>query len=94
MLFTCPSIHSVTSQVGAFGSIFASDLKIFSWVVYHHLHRVVQKSVDYNKVFVSVAEPHHFYAAPALGETFVATPAPFLLYTKLKFLKGTKVTVT
>jgi hypothetical protein len=28
----------------------------------------------------SVAEPHHFYAAPA-------APAPTLLYSKAKFLK-------
>jgi hypothetical protein len=46
----------------------------------------------------SVAEPHHFYAAP--GENFDATlalaapapaPAPTLLYSKAKFLKRTKV---
>jgi hypothetical protein len=36
-----------------------------------------------------VAEPHHFYAAPAPGKIFdVATaPAPTLLYSKVKFLK-------
>jgi hypothetical protein len=41
----------------------------------------------------SVAEPHHFYAVPAPGENFVAAPAPAptLLYSKAKFLKGTKV---
>jgi hypothetical protein len=41
----------------------------------------------------SVAEPHHFYAAPAPGENFnaaPAAPAPTLLYTKAKFLKRTK----
>jgi hypothetical protein len=41
----------------------------------------------------SVAEPHHFYAAP--GENFDAAPAPVpaptLLYSKAKFLKLTKV---
>jgi hypothetical protein len=41
----------------------------------------------------SVAEPHHFYAAPALGKNFdaappPAAPAPTLL---TKFLKRTKV---
>jgi hypothetical protein len=39
----------------------------------------------------SVAEPHHFYAAPAPGENFAAAPAPTLLYSKAKFLKRTKV---
>jgi hypothetical protein len=43
-------------------------------------------------VFSSVAEPHHFYAAP--GENFDAAPAapapsPTLLYSKAKFLKRT-----
>jgi hypothetical protein len=44
---------------------------------------------------LSVAELHHFYAAPAPGENFDAAPAPApaptLLYSKAKFLKGTKV---
>jgi hypothetical protein len=37
----------------------------------------------------SVAEPHHFYAAPAPGKNFYAAPAPAptLLYSKGKFLK-------
>jgi hypothetical protein len=39
----------------------------------------------------SVAEPHHFYAAPAPGVNFDAAPAPTLLYSKAKFLKRTKV---
>jgi hypothetical protein len=48
----------------------------------------------------SVAEPHHFYAAPdpAPGKNFDAAPdpaatapAPTLLYSKDKFLKRTKV---
>jgi hypothetical protein len=49
-------------------------------------------------VRVSVAEPHHFYAAPAPGDNFYAAPAlaapapaPTLLYSKAKFLKRTKV---
>jgi hypothetical protein len=39
------------------------------------------------------AEPHHFYAAPAppINKSFVAAPAPDLLYSKAKFLKQTKV---
>jgi hypothetical protein len=50
--------------------------------------------------FTSVAEPHHFSAAPALapGENFDAAPAapaapaqaPTLLYSKAKFLKRLK----
>jgi hypothetical protein len=42
----------------------------------------------------SVAEPHHFYAAPAPGKNFdaaPAAPAPTLLYDKAKFLIRTKV---
>jgi hypothetical protein len=38
----------------------------------------------------SVAEPHHFYAAPAPGKKFDAAPAASattLLYSKAKFLK-------
>jgi hypothetical protein len=51
-------------------------------------------------VLHSVAEPHHFYAAPAPGEYFDAAPAPAapapapaptLLQSKAKFLKRTKV---
>jgi hypothetical protein len=51
-----------------------------------------------NYIVISVAEPHHFYAAPdpAPGENFDATldpaaPAPTLLYSKAKFLKLTKL---
>jgi hypothetical protein len=40
-------------------------------------------------IWTSVAEPHHFYAAP--GTNFDAAPAPTLLYSKAKFLKWTKV---
>jgi hypothetical protein len=40
-----------------------------------------------NCVLASVAEPHHFSAAP--GENFA--PAPTLLYSNAKFLKRTKV---
>jgi hypothetical protein len=39
-------------------------------------------------IFPSVAEPHHFHAAP--GENFdaaSAAPAPTLLHSKAKFLK-------
>jgi hypothetical protein len=46
------------------------------------------------KVATSVAEPHHFYAAPAPGKNFDAAPAPApaptLLYSKAKFLKRTE----
>jgi hypothetical protein len=54
-------------------------------------------------VSTSVAETHHFYAAPAPGENFDAAPAPSapapsapapaptLLYSKAKFLKRTQV---
>jgi hypothetical protein len=49
-------------------------------------------------IITSVAEPHHFYAAPAPGKNFDAAPAPAspapaptLLYSKEKILKRTKV---
>jgi hypothetical protein len=35
---------------------------------------------------ISVAEPHHVYAAP--GENFDAAPAPTLLYSRSTFLIG------
>jgi hypothetical protein len=47
----------------------------------------------------SVAEPHHFCAAPAPGKNFAAppapaapapAPAPTILYSKAKFLKRPK----
>jgi hypothetical protein len=46
-------------------------------------------------VYSSVAEPHHFYAAPAPGKNFDAAPAPAptLLYRKAKLLKRTKVLI-
>jgi hypothetical protein len=50
--------------------------------------------VEKSTVSSSVAERHHFYAAPAPGENFdaaPAAPAPTLLYSKAKFLKRTKV---
>jgi hypothetical protein len=49
--------------------------------------------VPNESVILNVAEPHHFYAAPAPapGENFDAAPAlalaPTLLYSKAKFLK-------
>jgi hypothetical protein len=41
-------------------------------------------------MLADVAEPHHFYAAPAPGKNFDAAPAfpaPTLLYSKAKFSK-------
>jgi hypothetical protein len=41
-------------------------------------------------VWTSVAEPHHFYAAPALENNFDAAPvapAPTILYSRGKFIK-------
>jgi hypothetical protein len=42
-----------------------------------------------NIIQTSVAELHHFYAAP--GKNLDAAPAPTLLYSKAKILKRTKV---
>jgi hypothetical protein len=39
----------------------------------------------------SVAEPHHFYAAPAPGKIIDVAPAPILPYSKATVLKRTKV---
>jgi hypothetical protein len=52
--------------------------------------------LSYMIVASSVAEPRHFYAAPAPGKNFDAVPAPAappptLFYSKAKFLKQTKV---
>jgi hypothetical protein len=47
--------------------------------------------MEFHLIKTSVAEPHHFYAAPAPGKNFYAAPAPTLLYSKAKFLKRTKV---
>jgi hypothetical protein len=46
---------------------------------------------------ISVAEPHHLYAAPVPSENFDAAPtamapAPTLLYSGSKVLKGKKFT--
>jgi hypothetical protein len=54
----------------------------------------IRYRIKKNYLISSVAEPHHFYAAPAPGENFdaaPAAPAPTLLYSKAKFLKRTKV---
>jgi hypothetical protein len=45
----------------------------------------------FESVGTSLAESHHFYAAPAPGKNFDAAPAPTLLFSKEKFLKRTKV---
>jgi hypothetical protein len=51
----------------------------------------------FQKCFYSVAEPHHFYAAPAPGKNFDAAPAPapaptlLPVYSKENFLKRTKI---
>jgi hypothetical protein len=45
-------------------------------------------------VSTTVAELHHFYAAPALNKNLdaaPAAPAPTLLYRNAKFLKRTKL---
>jgi hypothetical protein len=37
---------------------------------------LVTKCPAFQFILISVAEPHHFYAAPAPGENFDAAPAP------------------
>jgi hypothetical protein len=39
-------------------------------------------SANFHCIPLSIAEPHHFYAAPAPGENFDAAPAPTLPYIK------------
>jgi hypothetical protein len=56
--------------------------------------KLVSRLILYFAHKTSVAEPHHFYAAPAPGKNFdaapaapaVPAPAPTLLYSKAKFL--------
>jgi hypothetical protein len=48
---------------------------------------LVEKRICLVSILISVAEPHHFYAAPAPGKNFDTAPAPTLLYSKAKFLK-------
>jgi hypothetical protein len=59
-------------------------------MAYSQLMLVVNQLVCW-KMEISVAEPHHFFAAPAPGKNFNAAPdpaqAPTLLYSKAKFLK-------
>jgi hypothetical protein len=44
-------------------------------------------------ILSSVAEPHHYYAAPAPGKNFDVAPAPSLLYSRPTFLKSKKVNI-
>jgi hypothetical protein len=47
-----------------------------------------------NRVYIwSVAEPHNFFAAPAMSKNVDAAPAPTLLYSKATRLKRAKVDV-
>jgi hypothetical protein len=46
--------------------------------------------ISYKHNYV-IAEPHHFYEAPAPGKNFGAAPALTLLYSKENVLKGTKI---
>jgi hypothetical protein len=59
------------------------------------LHGLARCQLMYNVQYLiymlsSVAESHHFYAAPAPGKNFdaaPAAPAPTLFYSKAKFIK-------
>jgi hypothetical protein len=68
-----------------FYTVFAKWQNFFKFSGY--FGRKGYKQSGYSAVQTSVAEPHHFYAAPALGENFYAAPAPAstLLYSKAKF---------
>jgi hypothetical protein len=62
----------------------------------HYTDRPIELTHSLLTVSSSVAEPHHFYAAPAPGKNFDAAPAApaptsTLLYSKTKFFKRTKV---
>jgi hypothetical protein len=53
------------------------------------------RAFPFSYILSSVAKPDNFDAAPTPGENFdaaPAAPAPTLLYSTAKFLKGTKVT--
>jgi hypothetical protein len=70
------------------------------WIFFLEIHRpssceeIVCIVIQHVKIEIksSVAEPHNFYATPALGKNFDAAPAPAptLLYKKGKFLKRNK----
>jgi hypothetical protein len=64
------------------------DTKI-SWLAKLPADSKEAKVITIKILKFSVAEPHHFYAAPAPGKNFDAAPAPAptLLYSKAKFLK-------
>jgi hypothetical protein len=53
---------------------------------------VMKSKVTFDNISDSVAEPHHFYAAPSPRENFhtAPAPAPTQLHTKPMFLKQTK----
>jgi hypothetical protein len=57
------------------------------------LYAVLLQHLFSQTLLVSVAEPHHFSAAPAPDENFDAAPAPAptLLFSIANFLKRTKV---
>jgi hypothetical protein len=80
----------------------ANDIKPLSYIYNHmagkscndFLNRIgalrfyeVVRMADSASATISVAEPHHFYAAPAPDKNFDAAPAPTptLLFSKAKF---------
>jgi hypothetical protein len=65
-----------------------SALFIKSACLCKFFQRAYDKYAEFLSLESSVAEPHHFYAAP--GENFDAAPAPTLLHSKAKFLKELK----
>jgi hypothetical protein len=64
------------------GKIISKTIFPIHWVKRHGLIQRINKEFR-----ISVAEPHHFYAAPAPGENFDVASAPTLLYSRPKFLK-------
>jgi hypothetical protein len=76
---------SLASRLYLFKGIAAQHFEICFLVRLDRFHI----ALPLRSVFVSVAEPHHFYAALAPGKSFDAAlaPAPTLLYSKAKFLK-------
>jgi hypothetical protein len=64
----------------------------FEALTFIDYENIYKKGLFQTTIKNSVAEPHHFYAAPAPGKNFDAAPvptapapAPTLLYSKAKF---------
>jgi hypothetical protein len=63
--------------------------------VYTSIKKIVHAYQDFAILKISIAELHHLYASPAPAGNFDAAPAPAptLVYSGSKLLKGIKVNI-